>query len=220
MAEKPPPVEEAEKALRRWGLGLAGTGAAGTVAYWLALLQLEVYFPLQWWIIFLVALVGLFFFPPNRGPRFSREILRRWDDLQIQRALENGGASPDPKVRVAEQMARRVTGHPSADPSVRRVATDLLEAIRRTAQDRRTIQLLQRSGAWDANDDTPERTLSDVLDYISSREGELLASLERLHRAVVQRDAAAAQEVGTEAQGLLAQLEAEEEVERLLRGEG
>jgi hypothetical protein len=217
-AEKPLAVEEAEKALRRWGLALAGTGVAGSIAYWFALLQMGVFFPLQWWLAFIVALVALFFFPPNRGPRNSRELLRRWDDLKIQRALEEGGASPDPKVRVAEEMARRVSGHPTADNPVKQAAADLLLAIRRTAQDRRTIQLLQRSGAWDGHDDTPERTLSDVLDFISGREGELLASLERLHRAVVQRDAAAAEEIGTEARGLLTQLEAEEEVEKLLRG--
>jgi hypothetical protein len=216
--EKPVPVEEAERALRRWGAGLAGTGAVGSAAYWFALLQLEVFFPLQWWITFLVALVALFFFPPNRGPRFSREILRRWDDLQIERALEEGGASPAPEVRVAEQMARRVTGHPSVDGPVAQVAADLLRAIRRTAQDRRTIQLLQRSGAWEARDAPRERTLSDVLDYIVGREGELLASLEGLHRAVVRRDAAAAREVGSQAQDLLARLEAEEEVEKLLEG--
>lgn len=216
--EKPIPVEEAERALRRWGLALAGVGTAGSVAYWLALLQLGVFFPLQWWIVFLVALVALFFFPPNRGPRFSREILRRWDDLQIERALEEGGASPDPEVRVAEQMARRVTGHPSVDSAVAQVANDLLRAIRRTAQDRRTIQLLQRSGAWEARDDTRERTFSDVLDYVSGREGELLASLEGLHRAVVRRDVAAAEEVRAQAQDLLARLEAEEEVDKLLGG--
>lgn len=220
LNDKPVPVEQAERALRRWGLALAGTGAAGSVAYWFALLQLGVFFPIQWWIIFLVALVALFFFPPNRGPRFSREVLRRWDDLQIDRALEEGGASPDPEVRVAEQMARRVTGHPAVDGAVAQVAADLLGAIRRTAQDRRTIQLLQRSGAWEGQDDTGERTLSDVLDYVAGREGELLASLEGLHRAVVRRDAVAAREVGTQAQDLLARLEAEEEIDRLLGGDG
>ncbi len=218
--DKPAPVEEAERALRRWGRTLAGVGAVGSVAYWFALLQLEVFFPIQWWVAFLVALVALFFFPPNRGPRFSREILRRWDDLQIDRALEEGGASPDPEVRVAEQMARRVTGHPAVDGAVAQVATDLLRAIRRTAQDRRTIQLLQRSGPWGARDDARERTLSDVLDYVAGREGELLASLEGLHRAVVRRDAVAAREVGAQAQDLLARLQAEEEVDRLLEGDG
>jgi hypothetical protein len=105
------------------------------------------------------------------------------------------------------------------DGPVAQVATELLGAIRRTAQDRRTIQLLQRSRAWDACDDTRERTLSDVLDYVAAREGELLASLEGLHRAVVRRDAAAAREVGAQAQDLLARLEAEEEVDRLLEGD-
>jgi hypothetical protein len=217
--EKPTAVQEAEEALRRWGWILGGTGAAGSAAYWIGLLQLGVYFPLQWWIIFLVALATLFFFPPNRGPRNARELLRRWDDLRIQQTLEEGGASPDPKVRVAEDMARRVSGHPSADTDLKQAASDLLLAIRRTAQDRRTIQLLLRSGAWDGIESASERTLSDVLDFISGREGELLASLERLHRAVVQRDVVAAEETGLEARGLLARLEAEEEVERLLRGE-
>ena len=132
--------------------------------------------------------------------------------------LEEGGASPDPRVRVAEEMTQRVVGYPSADPNVRQVASDLLATIRQTAQDRRTIRLLQRSGAL--NDlDTKERTLSDVLDFISTREGELLASLEKLHTAVVRRDATAAEELSSEARELLAQLEAEVEVERLLRGE-
>jgi len=216
--EKPEAVKEAERALQRWGLVLAGTGTAGSIGYWLSLLQFDLFFPIQWWFVFIVTLVALFFFPPNRGPRNSRELLRRWDDLRIQNILEEGGASPDPKVRVAEEMAQRVVGHPHADPPVRQAASDLLSSIRRTAQDRRTIRLLQQSGAWDGQD-TRERTLSDVLDFISGREGELLASLERLHRAVVKRDASAARELSSEARSLLAQMEAEEEVERLLKGE-
>ncbi len=216
--EKPEAVEEAEKALRRWGLSLAGTGAVGSVAYWMALLQFDVYFPLQWWFVFLATLVAVFFFPPNRGPRNSRELVRRWDDLKIQQLLEEGGVSPDPTVRVAEEMTRRVAGHPQADKTIRQVASDLLSSIRRTAQDRRTIRLLQQSGAWD-REDARERTLSDVLDHISAREGELLASLEKLHRAMVKRDASAAAELSGEARSLLAQLEAEEEVDSLLKGE-
>jgi hypothetical protein len=99
---------------------------------------------------------------------------------------------------------------------VRQAAVDLLGAIRRTAHDRRTIQLLQRTGTWESEEATEERTLSDVLDFISGREGELLASLERLHRAVVKRDASAAGNLGKEAQDFLSRLEAEEEVENLL----
>ena len=60
--EKPEAVEEAEKALRRWGLSLVGTGAVGSIAYWMALLQFDVYFPLQWWFVFLATLVAVFFF--------------------------------------------------------------------------------------------------------------------------------------------------------------
>lgn len=217
-AEKPEVVEKAEKAVERWGLGLAGTGAVGSIAYWLALIQFDMYFPLQWWFVFLAGLVALFFFPPNRGPRNSRELLRRWDDLKIQHLLEEGGASPDPTVRVAEEMAQRVKGHPQAEETVRQVASELLHSIRRTAHDRRTIRLLQQSGAWN-QEDSQERTLSDVLDFISGREGELLASLEKLHRAVVKRDASAAEELSSEARSLLVQLEAEEEVEGFLRGD-
>lgn len=217
-AEKPDAVEEAERAIRRWGLTLAGTGTVGTIAYWVALLEFGVFLPIQWWFVFLVALVALFFFPPNREPRNSRELLRRWDGLEIQKILEEEGVSPDPKVRVAEEMARRVAGHPQADSNVRQVASELLRSIRRTAQDRRTIRLLQQSGSW-GRAGTHERTLSDVLDFVSAREGELLASLEGLHRAVVRRDASAAKELSSEARGLLTHLEAEEEVERLLREE-
>lgn len=214
--EKPNAVVEAEEALQRWGLTLAGTGTAGSIAYWFAVLQFDLFLPIQWWFVFMITLVALFFFPPNRGPRNSRELLRRWDDLGIQKALEEGGVSPDPKVRVAEEMAQRVAGHPHADPPVRRAASDLLSAVRQTAQDRRTIRLLQQSGAWEGPD-TRERTLSDVLDFLSGREGELLGSLEKLHRAVVKRDASAAAELSLEARDLLAHMEAEEEVEKLLR---
>jgi len=56
-----------------------------------------------------------------------------------------------------------------------------------------------------------------VLDILSGREGELLNSLEKLHRAVVKRDASAAAELSLEARDLLAHMEAEEEVEKLLR---
>ena len=71
-AEKPEAVKKAEKAIGRWGLGLAGTGAVGSIAYWLALIQFDMYFPLQWWFVFLAAFLAVFFFPPNRGARNSQ----------------------------------------------------------------------------------------------------------------------------------------------------
>lgn len=216
-ADKPEPVRAAESELRTWGLGLATAGAVGSLWYWMAIVDRGVVLPLSWWFLFLVGLLVAYFLPPTRGPRLARAILRRWDELRVEQALEGAGATLDPQVQVGMEMAGRIVRHPAADAESRESAARLLHALRVTARDRRTVELMRQARmAGAAVADRGERSFSDVLDFLDAREGELLTSLERLHRAVLQRDSAAVAQLRGEADAVLERLAAEMDVERLL----
>lgn len=216
-AEKPEPVRAAEAEVRSWGLGLAVAGGVGSIWYWMLVVDQGVILPLTWLFLFLVALLVVYYVPPTRGPRLARNILRRWDQLRVEHALDGAGASAHPQVQVGMEMAGRIVRHPGADEASRESAARLLHALRVTARDRRTVELMRQARMADvARPDRSERSLSDVLDFLDAREGELLTSLERLHRAVLQRDSAAVAQLRGEADEVLERLAAEADVERLL----
>lgn len=218
-AEKPEPVRAAEHELRLWGRGLGLTGVVGSLWFWMVVLEQGVTLPLSWLVMFLAALVFVFFFPPKRSVRLARAILRRWDQLRVDQALEGAGASVDPQVQVGVEMTARIVRHPAADHESRESAARLLHAIRVTARDRRTVEVLRQARAsGQERRSQSERSLSDVLDFIDVREGELLSSLERLHRAVLMRDSEAVRLLRDEAREVLDRLAAEHDVERLLEG--
>ena len=213
----PPAVREAEADIRAWGLTLAIAGAFGPI--WAVLLDQMALGISPWWLaVYLGLLIVLFHLPPARSLRKARAILRRWDAVEVEGALEAGGAASDPRVRIAEQMARRVVRHPTAEAAVKESAAELYRAIRRTAQDRRTLELVDEAARWRRRDDTTERSVSDALDFVASREGELLSSLEQLHRAVISRDADLADEIRALASSLLERARAEAELDRWLEG--
>lgn len=215
----PPAVREAEADIRAWGLTLAIAGAFGPI--WAVLLDQMALGISPWWLaVYLGLLIVLFHLPPARSLRKARAILRRWDAVEVEGALEAGGAASDPRVRIAEQMARRVVRHPTAEAAVKESAAELYRAIRRTAQDRRTLELVDEAARWRRRDDTTERSVSDALDFVASREGELLSSLEQLHRAVISRDADLADEIRALASSLLERARAEAELDRWLEGGG
>lgn len=216
-AEKPEPVRAAEAELRAWAVGLGLTGVVGTLWFWIAVMDRGLTLPLGWLLTVLAALLVAFYVPPTRGPRLARAILRRWDELRVEQALEGAGAAVDPRVQVGTEMTGRIVRHPAADTGARESAARLLHALRVTARDRRTVGLMwQARAAGATRPDHGERSLSDVLDFLDAREGELLSSLERLHRAVLRRDDVAVAQLRDEADEVLARLSAERDVERLL----
>ncbi len=216
-AEKPEPVRAAELEVRTWGLGLGVFGMVGTVWYWMLVVDQGVMLPLSWLFLFLAGLLAMYFVPLARSPRLARAILKRWDELRVEHALEGAGASVHPQVQVGTEMAGRIVRHPSADRDSRESAARLLHALRVTSRDRRTVELMRQARVAGATrSDRSERSLSDVLDFLDAREGELLTALERLHRAVLQRDSAAVALLRSEADQVLERLAAEADVERLL----
>lgn len=213
---KPPAVAEAEETVRRLGVALLGTGAGASVLWFLhALVVGFPVVPMAWLGIFLAALVLFFFFPQSRRARLAREVLRQWDDVRVQGMLEESGASTDPRLQAAGKMARRIARHPAADDELRRLTTDLVGALRRTTRDQRLVELaLESRRGGDSRG-----SLSDSLDYLEARAARLLGSLSDIHGAVVKRDSQAVERVLGDAARTLAELEALEEVDRML-GEG
>lgn len=215
----PPAVREAEADVRAWALTLAIAGAFGPI--WAVLLDQMAVAVSPWWLaLYGGVLLLLFHHPPARSLRKARAIVRRWDEVEVEGALEAGGNASDPRVRIAEQMARRIVRHPTADAAVKESAAELYTAIRRTAQDRRTLEVVDQAARWRHRDEATERSLSDALDFIASREGELLSSLEQLHRAVISRDADLAERIRNLSTSLLQRARAEAELERWLAGDG
>ena len=216
-SNKPAPVQEAERAVRRYGLVLASAGGLVSLWYWMVLLQTGMFIaPVSWWAAFLVGLVVIFFFPPTRNARRSRELLSRWDSLEIESRLEAAGTPTDSRLRVAEEMAKRIREHPSTDEAVLRTTSELIHHLRVTLHDIRTIQLTRDAGAAGLVAEQLASSLADTLDFVEARAGELLSGLEELHRAVVLRDASELSRVREEADEILHRLSAEREVERFL----
>ena len=218
--DKPEAVEQAERTVRRLGLGLGGTGATACVL-WVAhvlLVGLPVV-PLSWLGFFLVALVLFFFFPQTRRARLAREVLEHWDDVQVRGLLEASGSSTDPRLLAAEKMGERIGRHPGATPEMRQLATELVAALRQATQDQRLLEVVASSRGRGSGGAPFHGSLSDSLDYVEARAGDLLGALTDLHGAVVRRDAQGVKEVLETASRTLSELEVLEDLDRLLDGE-
>lgn len=219
-AEKPEAVIEAERTLRRLALRLTETGVGAVALWFLSAIFLDLFVPMSWLGIFLVGLVLFFFFPPTRNGRLARDILRQWDEVRVRGMLEADGATVDPRLEAAEKMGKRIEHHPGATAEMRRLASDLVAALRQTARDERLVELaLDAQGRAD-HGSASGASLRDSLEYLEVRAGNLLGALADLHSAVIRRDAGQVARVLDEATGILAELDALAQVERLLAGEG
>jgi hypothetical protein len=213
--DRPPVVEEAGEVLASYGRQLAAS--AGTAAVvWLGCVWLGTPVPPLALVLFLAVLILLYISPVTRQPRLAREVLRRWDEMRVQRALDRSGVSDDPRLEVAEAMAHRITRHPAVLPDVSQAAEMLANRLRLSLSDLRCIEQLGQAAFPD--DSRGARSVSDVQDTLDARVAGMVAQLAELHRAVVLRDAAGAERVLTRVRELLEALEAEEEVERLIAG--
>lgn len=211
--DRPRVVEEADEVLTVFGWQLVGSGALGSLV-WAGSAWVGNPLPLAWLLGFLAVLVVLYFSPVTREPKLAREVLRRWDELRVQRALESSGASTDPRLEVAEAMAYRILRHPAVEPEVRVTAEALVKRLQLLLADLRRVEWLGRTTSLDES--RRLRPISDLQDVLDARAASIVGQLAELHRTVVLRDAAATERALASVQELLADLEAEEEVERFL----
>jgi hypothetical protein len=211
--DRPRVVEEADEVLTTYGWQLAGTGVAGTLA-WAAAVWFGFPVSLSWLLAFLAVVIVLYLAPVTRAAKLAREVLRRWDELRVERALAESGAASDPRIEVAEAMAHRIVRHPTVQPGVRQTAEALVQRLHVLLADLRRVEWLARSTSLDR--DRSQRSVSDLQDVLDARAASVVAQLAELHRTVVLRDAAAIERAVTSVRELLANLEAEDEVERLL----
>jgi hypothetical protein len=211
--DRPAVVEEAHEVLTSYGWQLVTSAGAGLLA-WAGSGWLGAPVPPPALVLFLAVLVLLYFSPVTREPKLAREVLRRWDELRVQRALERSGVSDDPRLEVAEAMATRITRHPGVDADVRQTAAALVNRLQLSLADLRRVEWLGRTTSLD--DSRGTRSVSDLQDILDARAAGIVAQLAELHRTVVLRDAAATERAVASVRELLAALEAEEEVERLL----
>jgi hypothetical protein len=213
LPDRPRVVDEAEEVLAAYGWQV-GTAAALATVVWIGSVWIGTPLPLLALVAVLVVLVILYRAPVTRAPKLAREVLRRWDELRVQRALESSGASDDPRLEVADAMARRIVRHPTVSPTVRQTADALVDRLRLLLSDLRRIEWLARTTSF--QESRGMRSISDLQDVLDARAASILAQLAELHRTVVLRDAAATERAVASVRELLATLEAEDEVERLL----
>lgn len=211
---RPRVVDEAEEVLGSYYRLLLGAGfAAGLTA-----LVLPVAFGAQVppeFLIMVFALLGLLFLAPiTREPRLARDVLRRWDILRVESAL-NAEGGRDSRVEVAEAMADRVVRHPSVNDGVRDRTRTLVRRLKLTLNDLRRVEWLLQTRTV-VTGTTNGRSLSDLQDVLDARVAGILGQLSEIHRTVVLRDAVALGRVLASADDLLRELEAEREVDRLL----
>lgn len=215
--ERPGVVEEADEVLAAYGWQLVATGAAGTAAWLVSTLYMGMAVPLPWLVLFLVVLVLLYTWPMAREPRLAREVIRRWDDLRVERALEAAGVGDDPRLEVARSMAERVLRHPSVEERVRATTRALVTRLEVVLKDLRRVEWLMEGPSRPA-DRHRTRSISDLLDVLDARVASILGQITEIHRTVVLRDALALERALDSVDDLLRDLEAEQEVERLLAG--
>ena len=211
---RPRVVDEAEEVLASYYRLLLGAGLGAAVLALTLPVVVGVQVPVEF-LIMVFALLGILFLAPiTREPRLARDVLRRWDILRVERAL-NAESGHDPRVEVAEAMADRVLRHPSVDEGVRGRTRLLVRRLKLLLNDLRRIEWLLQTrtvGPGTGNG----RSISDLQDVLDARVAGILGQLSEIHRTVVLRDAEALGRVLASADDLLRELEAEREVDRLL----
>lgn len=212
--DRPRVVDEADEVLSAYGWQLTGVGAA-LVLMWAGTGYFELGISPFWVLGVILVLFLLYAVPLTREPRLARDVLRRWDDLRVQRALESSGIYDDPRMEVAEAMADRVVRHPTVDTRTRDATRAMVGKLKMTLRDLRRVTYLAETKAA-LNDRKTARSISDLQDLLDARVAEILGQIAELHRTVVLRDAVSLERVMENVEFLLRELEAEEEVERLL----
>lgn len=211
---RPRVVDEADEVLSSYGWQLTGAGAASILA-WAAASYFELSLSPFWVVGVILILLMLYAVPLTREPRLAKDVLRRWDNLRVERALESSGVYDDPRLEVAEAMADRVIRHPSVDTRTRNATRAMIAKLKLILRDlRRVSYLADAKTALDEGRTT--RSISDLHDLLDARAAEILGQIAELHRTVVLRDAVSLERAVGNVEDLLREMEAEREVERLL----
>lgn len=207
-------VEEAHDVLASYGLQMTGLSGLLLLA-WLATDLMGPRLSPLYLVAALAVVLLLYVVPVTREPRLARDVLRRWDDLRVERALESSGISTDPRLEVAESMADRVMRHPSVDDRTRNATRAMVLRLRRLLHDLRRVNHLTQTRLADERLEL-SRSVSDLQDLLDARVADVLGELAKLHRTVVLRDTTSLDRVVSGVEDLVRELEAEQEVERLL----
>lgn len=211
---RPRVVDEADEVLSAYGWQLTGVGAA-SILVWAAASYFELSVSPFWVVGVVLILLMLYAVPLTREPRLARDVLRRWDNLRVERALESSGVYDDPRLEVAEAMADRVIRHPSVDARTRNATRAMIAKLKLILRDlKRVGYLAEAKTAMDEGRTT--RSISDLHDLLDARAAEILGQIAELHRTVVLRDAVSLERAVGNVEDLLREMEAEREVERLL----
>lgn len=214
VRDLPRVVEEAYEVLGSYSWHLAAAGGV-SVAAWVVVGLSGLWLSPVWLAVPALILLLLYFVPVTREPRLARDVLRRWDELRVERALESSGISGDPRLEVAESMADRIMRHPSVDERTRSATRAMVFRLRRLLHDLRRMSHLTRTQIADDRRDV-SRSISDLQDLLDARVADILSKLADLHRTVVLRDTASLERVVSGVEDLARELEAEREVDRLL----
>lgn len=211
---RPRVVDEADEVLSAYGWQLTGIGASSIVG-WAAASYFELSLSPFWVVGIILILLMLYAVPLTREPRLARDVLRRWDNLRVERALESSGVYDDPRLEVAEAMADRVIRHPSVDTRTREATRAMIAKLKLILRDLKRVSYLAE--AKTARDEArTTRSISDLHDLLDARAAEILGQIAELHRTVVLRDAVSLERAVGNVEDLLREMEAEREVERLL----
>ena len=212
---RPRVVDEADEVLGAWSRLLAMSGVGITAIYFVVSATITAQLPLWGLPAVYLLISALYVWPLTREPRLARDVLRKWDMLRVDRALGSAGVWDDPRLEVAEAMADRVLRHPSVDDRAREQARLLVRRLKLLLGDLRRVEWLVQTGG-EPDERFGGRSLSDLRDVLDARLAGILGRLTDLHRTVVLRDAEALEHAIDATDRLLAELEAEREVERLL----
>jgi hypothetical protein len=211
---RPRVVDEADEVLSAYGWQLTGIGASAIVG-WAAASYFQLSVSPFWVVGVILILLMLYAVPLTREPRLARDVLRRWDNLRVERALESSGVYDDPRLEVAEAMADRVIRHPSVDTRTRNATRAMIAKLKLILRDLKRVSYLAE--AKTARDEArTTRSISDLHDLLDARAAEILGQIAELHRTVVLRDAVSLERAVGNVEDLLREMEAEREVERLL----
>jgi hypothetical protein len=195
--EPPPAVEEAEATLQSYRVRLGASWFGGMVASLVTASQFLGLYPAETlpWLLAPTAVIGaLLVHPLGRRVGMARRILRRWEEIRTDRVLRPPPRE-DPRVRAARMMADRIVADPAS-------SVDMEDVVDFT------------SGASPA-----VASAADLRTDLEVRIARLLSGLAELHRALVVREAVSVRAGISDLRDLLAQLQAENEVELMLRGD-
>ncbi len=214
---EPDVVEEARDVLRRLR-GIGGGTFLGLVVllYVMAsVLQFSGFFLLPFVVWGSVAFVAYEIYPLGRNASWARRVLKRWDEIRVNRAFDELGAASDPRLESAAAMAARITADPSAGDHTKGVVTLVLQRLRSALDDLRLLGLAERGP--DAGPGV--RPTPDLRTQLEARIAALNGALADVYRASLARDEARVRELIGNLEDLTHRLEAEADVETLL-GDG